>query len=240
MLAMDERRARAGLLTLVCLGLAAWAAAARAEPAPAQDPAEVARVAEEFLRQQASALPGQPVIALELPQLDRYPACQSLGAFVPGGAQLRPRMTIGVRCAAPQPWTAYVQASLAVRGQYYVAAHAIRSGQTVRADALAARDGDLVTLPPGTVVDPAQAIGRIASQRISAGRPLRASALRDARSVLRGQTVRVLARGSGFVVSSEGQAMANAAPGGTVQVKMASGQVVSGVVRDAGTVEVPL
>jgi len=127
-----------------------------------------------------------------------------------------------------------------VPGRYYVAAHAIRNGEAIRADALAPRDGDLVALAPGTVVDPAQAVGRIASQRIAAGRPLRLSTLRDARSVLRGQTVRVLARGPGFMVSSEGEAMANAAPGGTVQVRMASGQVVSGVVQDAGTVEVPL
>ena len=42
------------------------------------------------------------------------------------------------------------------------------------------------------------------------------------------------------MVSSEGQALDNAAPGATVQVRMPSGQVVSGVVRNAGLVEMHL
>jgi len=220
-------------------GLLAAAPSPRAG-APAQDPREVARTAEAFLRQRAAELPGRASVALELPRMDRYAPCRSLHAFLPGNGPLRPRMTVGVRCAAPAAWTVYVQASLSVRGRYYVAARGIGAGQAVRPEALAAREGDLVGLPPGAIVDSAQAVGRIASQRIAMGRPVRAGALRDAESVLRGRTVRVLARGAGFVASSEGRAMATAAPGGTVQVRVASGQIVSGVVRDAGTVEVPL
>ena len=52
--------------------------------------------------------------------------------------------------------------------------------------------------------------------------------------------MRINARGNGFVVSSEGQALDNAAPGATVQVRTASGQVVTGVVRNAGLVEIQL
>jgi flagella basal body P-ring formation protein FlgA len=57
---------------------------------------------------------------------------------------------------------------------------------------------------------------------------------------VRGSNVRINARGNGFVVSSEGQAMDNGAPGAMVQVRTANGQVVSGVVRNAGLVEIQL
>jgi len=42
------------------------------------------------------------------------------------------------------------------------------------------------------------------------------------------------------MVSSEGEAMGNAAPGAVVQVRTAGGQVVSGVVRNATLVEIQL
>ena len=39
---------------------------------------------------------------------------------------------------------------------------------------------------------------------------------------------------------SEGEALDNAAPGATVQVRTAGGQVVSGIVKNAGLVEIQL
>ena len=78
-----------------------------------------------------------------------------------------------------------------------------------------------------------------AAYRITAGQPIKGAALRNAQSV-RGSNVRINAVGKGFMVSSEGQALDNAAPGATVQVRMPSGQVVSGVVRNAGLVEMHL
>ena len=78
-----------------------------------------------------------------------------------------------------------------------------------------------------------------AAYRITAGQPIKGAALRNAQSVVRGSNVRINAVGKGFMVSSEGQALDNAAPGATV-VRMPSGQVVSGVVRNAGLVEMHL
>ena len=60
----------------------------------------------------------------------------------------RSRMTVGIRCTAPKAWTAYVQASVSVPGQYYVASRTIAAGQALTPADLAPRDGDLVALPP--------------------------------------------------------------------------------------------
>ena len=94
-------------------------------------------------------------------------------------------------------------------------------------------------LPLAVITDPAQAIGATALARISAGLPLRQDLLKSAASVSAGQTVRVVAAG-GFTISAEGSALANAAPGQSVRVRMAAGQIVTAIVKDAGTVEIPL
>jgi flagella basal body P-ring formation protein FlgA len=103
-----------------------------------------------------------------------------------------------------------------------------------------ARDGDLTLLPQAVVTDPSQAIGAVALVRVPAGLPLRQDMLRSASSVTIGQTVRVVAQGPGFSISSEGSAMNNASPGQQVRVKTAGGQIISGIVKEGGTVEIQL
>ena len=233
----------AGFLLLTTLATMATVARAQAEPVTAtaiQPPSSVQMLAEDYLRQSLSYLPGRAEITIEPLRNQNLDACSAMSAFLPSGSRARPRMTVGVRCSAPQPWTAYLQASVAVPGTYYVAATPLALGQTVTLEHLEARGGDLIRLAAGIVVNPDEAIGRTVSQRIAAGQPLRQSALRHAQAVLRGNTVKVLARGPGFMVASEGQAMDSAPPGSTVMVRTASGQIVSGVVQDAGTVEIAL
>ena len=48
----------------------------------------------------------------------------------------------------------------------------------------------------------------------------------------------ILFQGEGFTVSSEGRALGNASIGDPVQVRAASGKLLSGVVQEAGVVVV--
>ena len=73
---------------------------------------------------------------------------------------------------------------------------------------------------------------------IPAGRPLRPEMLRQPMAVLSGQTVKVVGTGTGFQVTNEGRAMGNAAVGQVAQVRLNSGQVVSGIVRADGAIEI--
>lgn len=228
--------ARAGLAALAL----ACSAPAMAQDAVSQAPEAIAVVAQSYLLEQLASLPGQPAVAIDPPRTDRLAPCDAMAPFMPSGMKLRSRMTVGVRCNAPKPWTTYVQATVSVPGYYYVASRMISAGQALTPDDLSPRDGDLVTLPPGAITDPQSVVGMTAAFRINAGQPVRGSSLRNAQSVVRGSNVRINARGNGFMVSSEGQAMDNGAPGAVVQVRTASGQVVSGVVRNAGLVEIQL
>ncbi|KML54368.1 flagellar basal body P-ring biosynthesis protein FlgA [Burkholderia cepacia] len=215
-------------------------AAQPATPPGQQDPEALRRAALTFLQQQIAGLPGKTTATVTTAFPRGLAACTTLEPFLPTGARLWGRTTVGVRCAGERPWTVYLQAKVTVQATYYVAARQIAPGEPLSAADLVARDGDLTVLPLAVITDPAQAIGSTALARISAGLPLRQDMLKSAASVSAGQTVRVVAAGPGFTISAEGSVLANAAPGQSVRVRMAAGQIVTAIVKDAGTVEIPL
>jgi len=209
-------------------------------PAGQEDGETIRRAALAYLQQQTVGLPGKIGITVAQTFPRGLAACTTLEPFMPTGARLWGRTTVGVRCAGEKPWTLYLQARIAIHATYYLAAHQIEPGAVVRADDLLARDGDLSNLPRAVITDPSQAVGATATMRISAGMPLRQDLLKSASAVTIGQTVRVVAQGVGFSISSEGSVMNNATPGQQVRVKMAGGQIISGIVKDGGTVQVPM
>ena len=73
---------------------------------------------------------------------------------------------------------------------------------------------------------------------MTAGTVLRQEMLKVTPVVLQGQTVKLFTSGSGFSISAEGQALAKANEGQVIQVKVASGKVISGIARQGGQVEV--
>jgi flagella basal body P-ring formation protein FlgA len=219
---------------------AAAAAPASNAPAGQEDGESIRRVALAFLEQQTVGLPGKIKITVA-PTFPRgLAACTTLEPFMPTGARLWGTTSVGVRCAGAKPWTLYLQARIAIESTYYLAARQIEPGTVVTAQDLLARNGDLSNLPRAIITDPQQAIGSTATVRISAGMPLRQDLLKSVSAVTIGQTVHVVAQGQGFQISSEGSAMNNAAPGQQVRVKMAGGQIISGIVQDGATVQVQM
>ncbi|WP_025598247.1 flagellar basal body P-ring formation chaperone FlgA [Burkholderia sp. WSM2230] len=218
-------------------------AAAAAQPAPLpgqQDPEAIRAVALAFLQQQSAGLPGKVDITVA-PAFPRgLAACMMLEPFMPSGARMWGRVTVGVRCAGQRPWTIYLQARISLHATYYLAARAMSAGEVLTAADLVAREGDLTGLPQAIVTDPSQAVGSLTLTRVSPGMPLRRDMLKSASAVSIGQTVRVVAAGDGFAISSEGSAMNNASPGQQVRVKTANGQIISGIVKDGSTVEIQL
>jgi flagella basal body P-ring formation protein FlgA len=217
--------------------------AAAAQPAPlaGQQDAEAIRAAAlAFLQQQSAGLPGRVEITVA-PAFPRgLAACTTLEPFMPSGARLWGRMTVGVRCSGERPWTIYLQARISLHATYYLAARAMAPGEVFTAADLVARDGDLTGLPQAIVTDPSQAIGSVSLVRVAGGMPLRRDMLKSASAVSIGQTVRVVAAGEGFAISAEGSAMNNASPGQQIRVKTANGQIISGIVKDGSTVEIQL
>ncbi|HEY9279127.1 MAG TPA: flagellar basal body P-ring formation chaperone FlgA [Eoetvoesiella sp.] len=226
------------IFTLTCAALSGHAIAAASAGVP--DPSALIKDVEEFLKGQTSGYPGTARITVDAPDVAKLTVCKHTQVFLPSGSRLRSRMNIGIRCLAPEPWITYTQASLSIQGVYYVPAHTLKPGTTLSRDNLNEREANLLALPSSVVFDPDLLIGSITTQRITAGSPIKSSALRSPDSIQRGQAVRLEARGVGFVATSEGQALQNGAPGALIKIRTGTGQTVSGTVLNSSTVLVTM
>ena len=193
----------------------------------------------EFLETQAMGYPGK--VSVHAGAIDpnmKLAQCPDIQVFLPAGSRAWGKTSVGVRCNAPSIWTIYVQATVNVVAQYLVAAAPLAQGQVVTSQDLLFESGDLTQLPAGVFMDQAQAIGRLVNISMSAGTVLRQEMLKISPVVQQGQTVMLATIGKGFSVSAEGRAMSKANEGQIVQVKVASGQIVTGIARNGGQVEV--
>lgn len=222
------------LLTGSLLALPAPTVSAR------QDPAPVRKAIESWLKVQTRGLPGE--VSWEVGGLDpgnQLGPCGSFDISRPAGARPWGRTNVVVRCLGEAGWRVHVPVHVRVKADYLISARPIPQGQAVSADDLATELGDLSELPGSILTDAALAVGKVAASSIPAGRPLRADMLKSQTVIRQGQTVRVVSRGPGFAVANEGRALANFQEGQVAQVRLGSGQVVSGVAKPDGTVEVP-
>lgn len=215
------------------------AAALAASALARQDPAPVKRAVENFLRIQVKGLPGQASFSIgAIDPNNQLSPCPGFDVAMPAGARPWGRTQVTVRCQAEGGWSLFVPVHIKVSGDYLVTARPLAQGQMIEASDLARQSGDLGEMPAGILTDPAQAIGRTLAMPIPAGRPLRGDMLRQAVVVQQNQSVKVVARGAGFAVANEGRALTSAVDGQVVQVRLANGQVISGVARTGGTVEI--
>jgi flagella basal body P-ring formation protein FlgA len=194
---------------------------------------------DDYLRVQTQGLPGQ--VSYSVGKLDartQLAPCQAFEPFLPGGSRLWGKTTLGVRCLGPSTWTVYVPVQVNVVGNYLVAARAMSTGQLLSTADITIRSGDLTTLPSNVVTEQAQAIGKSLKNGLAAGQPIRNDQLIASWAVQQGQSVKTVAQGAGFSVSSEGKALNNAVEGQVVQVRTPSGQTVSGIARSGGVVEI--
>lgn len=206
---------------------------------PKQSRASILQSAEQFLQVQTTGLPGQ--VKINMGAVDEHinlPVCDSLQPFIPVGGRIWGKTTVGVRCTSPSPWMVYVQANISVIGNYIVSAAPLAQGQIVSANQLSVVSGDLTQLPSGIITDSSQAVGRIMAFSLPAGTPLRADALRAQIAIQQGQNVKLISKGNGFQVSAQGRAIASAMAGHIVQVRVSSGQVISGIAQADGVVDV--
>jgi flagella basal body P-ring formation protein FlgA len=193
----------------------------------------------EFLQNQTVGYPGKTNISVgSIDPNTKLAACHNIEVFMPNGSRVWGKTSVGARCSGEANWTIYVQANISVLSQYLVAAAPLAQGSVISQEHCMFENGDLTQLPPGIFTDIAQALGRTVNISVPAGAVLRQDILKQSPVVQRGQTVTVTSQGNGFKVAAEGQALGNAAEGQVVQVKVASGQVISGIAKAGGQVEI--
>lgn len=203
-------------------------------PAAASDPA-LQRGAQDYLTAQIEHPNGAVRIDVAPPDAN-FPTCDDPRFFMPGnGQQLQGRVTVGVRCGA-RGRVRYLQAQVAITGRYWVAARAVAANTELDASLLEARHGDFGDLPRRAVRSLDEIHGRLARRPLRAGTVLQSSHLRTIPLVERRQTVTVEARGPGFSVSREGQALESGGEGDEIRVRLPNRDTVTAVVRGPGRV----
>lgn len=194
--------------------------------------------AERHIQIQTKGLPGKVSIRLGKIDTTRLPPCAAHEAYTPPGAKMIGKTSVGIRCLTPNAWNVLIPAEIQVTGTYVTTARSILAGRTIQTEDLHVLSGDISTLPTGIIADPAAAQGKTLRNSLGAGQLLRSDQLISPMVIRQGQSVRVISKGAGFAVSAEGKAMTNAAEGQLVQVRMSSGQTVSGTARSDGSVEI--
>src|SRR5512135_3250817 len=202
-----------------------------------QSHARIREVALAYVQAQLQGRPGK--ISIDIENIDprvALPACSPLEAFQPSGSPLMGRTSIGVRCTGKPGWSIFVQASIKVTADMLVANRPLPQNTVLGASDFSLQSGELGQ--PGILTDPAQAIGKTLKFAIGAGQVLRQDMLRAPFVVLQGRTTDVRVRSESFTIRASGQALNNGAAGENVQVRMPSGQVVSGMAAADGSVDV--
>lgn len=206
--------------------------------AVAADSALIKSAVDEFLARQVKGLPGKTsytVGAIDASRLAE--GCTAYDTMMAAGARPWGSTYVSVSCRGGT-WTLRIPVKIQVVADYLVSARPISAGQQISEGDVGHQSGELSVLPTGILMEKEQAIGRVAAVSLPAGRPLRSDMLRQPVVVQQGQNVRLITIGEGFQVSNEGRALANATIGQVAQVRLNSGQVLSGIARADGSIEI--
>ncbi|MFZ6800284.1 flagellar basal body P-ring formation chaperone FlgA [Undibacterium sp. Di24W] len=206
------------------------------------DSATIIREAEIFLKNQTKLLEeNEGKVEITVNKLDprlKLQACDQLVPFLTPGSKAWGKITIGVQCSTPKPWTIYLGANVKVSGGYFVTNKAVSMGQMLTEQDLVKIQGEISSLPPGTITDEKQAIGKTMLANYPAGVNLRKEMFKLIPVIQQGQSIKVSSSGNGFTVSNEATALNNAAEGQVAKAKTAGGQIISGIARVGGVIEV--
>lgn len=179
----------------------------------------------------ALAPPGARVLA-SAGTLDarlRLAPCADVTSYLPAGSPPWGRTRVGLRCnQGATRWNVYLPVIVQVLAPAVVVASALPAGAQLDPSQLGLAEVDwaAASTPPFTAADALS--GRILARPVAAGQGLRASDLQPRRWFAIGDTVRISARGAGFAITAEGQALTHGHEGQPARVRTDSGRVVVG------------
>jgi flagellar basal body P-ring formation protein FlgA len=176
-----------------------------------------------------AAPPRVEVVAGALDPRLRLAPCRHVDAYLPAGARAWGRTRIGLRCTdGATRWNVFLPLTVRVWAPAVVLAAPLPAGSVLTAEHLALAEVDWAAEPASVFVDPARLVGRTLARPLPAGGAPRQSDLRARQWFAAGDTVRVVARGPGFSVGSDGTALSPGVEGQPSRVRTEGGRVVSG------------
>jgi flagella basal body P-ring formation protein FlgA len=186
------------------------------------------------------SLEGRP-FELQLPDLSPFQnACSDWWVELPLKIRMMGLLRVQIGCASRAQWSRALMVNVTVKGAVLVSTHNLSPGQALQDNDWKVIQTELSKLPADIIEDENQLKNKEIVRFIRAGAPLSLNDLRSTSVIKNGDLVKLSFVGQGFTLSTNGQAMSNAAVGDTVKVRTAEGKVIQGVVLSKEEVEVTL
>jgi flagellar basal body P-ring formation protein FlgA len=180
----------------------------------------------------APGVPAAPRVEVSIGQFDprlRLAPCQHVEPYVPEGTRLWGKSRVGLRCTQGSvKWNVYLPITVKVFGRALVATSGLAAGTVLTAADVAQAEVDLAEDTAIALADPEFAVGRALARPLKPGQSLRQSHLKARQWFAAGETVTVVAQGSGFRVAGDGQALNPGIEGQPVRVRTDNGRVLTG------------
>ena len=147
------------------------------------------------------------------------------------------RVTVGIRCQTPEPWTIYLRGHVTASAAIPVLKYPANRSESISDGDVVIRNIQIESDLRGVIVDRGQLVGKVAVRDLIAGQPLRQSDVKAPRLISRGQSVTITSKAGGLTVTMKGKALGNAKAGDRVWVQNeSSNKRVEGEVTPEGEV----
>lgn len=161
--------------------------------------------------------------------------------FLAAGAKLQGKLTVGLRCTGPKPWTVYIPSQIRIFAEVIAAAQPLLRGTEITADHIILVRQELSQLRSGYYTKSDAVIGKVLKQNLAAGRAITPRRIKAPILVRRGEKVTIVASFGTLKVRGKGKALRDAARGELVSVRNSrSKRIVQGIVTKPGTVNVQM
>lgn len=171
----------------------------------------------------------------------RLAPCSQVLPYLPAGTRPLGRTRIGLRCAqGPSAWNISLPVTVKVWAPALVASTALPIGTRLAAHHLSRAEVDLAERRDPALLLPEAALGRTLARGLAPGEALRRDDLKLREWFKAGDTVRIMAMGPGYAVSSEGQALGPGLDGQAARVRTDGGRIVTGIAAGDHQVELSL
>jgi len=166
------------------------------------------------------------------------PACGSpLDTFLPSGAKVQGKTTVGVRCQSPKPWTLYVPANVTTVTQVLVTSSPLRRGHIVTAADISLQSTNTSQLNTAYLSNPDAVIGKALKKNLANRAFFTSAVLTQPHIIHKGQHVDLQAGLGGLKVSASAIALTSGAVGDKIGVKnLSSGKIVEGTILAPGII----
>jgi flagella basal body P-ring formation protein FlgA len=227
------------IVTIIFLSFCFWVNQANANKFELQDLTIIEKTAEDFLQRQINQFKGKSIINIgKVDNRLQLQKCEKLQAFLPNGSKVWGKTTVGMRCNGNKPWVVFLNAEVKVFGDYYLTRTGLTQGQIISEQDLLKANGEISSMPASTVTNLETALGKIMLTSLIAGVPLRQEMFKDTPVVQQGQIVKITVFGNGFNVTNEATAINNASEGQIAKAKTSDGQLIAGIARTGGVIEI--